>query len=204
MSWIRELLPVWAACVVCGRKGSLYCGPCAERAPTRRTARGLLVRSVGLYEGRLAERIKQLKYAQTTAHARSLGRALSALLDTELRSQRPILLPIPLHPLRLVERGYNQSALLARHTAKVHGLPVETRLIERSAATSVQARLSQRQRERNVASAFRVRSLRANDAAPLVLVDDVVTTGSTLDACAEALRAAGLSPALALCVANKA
>ncbi len=110
--------------------------------------------------------------------------------------------PVPLHPLRLAERGYNQSALLARELSRVTRGPVDLRRLQRIVHTAQQAKRDRNDRERNVSAAFaaRPRARRAR----VVLVDDVVTSGATLAACIRALRAAGDSVVGCVAVAHAA
>ncbi len=98
--------------------------------------------------------------------------------------------PVPLHPLRLAERGYNQSALLARELSRMSQGHVDARRLRRLRNTQQQAKLDRQERARNVASAFAVRQ-NARGPRQVVLVDDVVTSGVTLTACIRALHAAG-------------
>jgi ComF family protein len=101
--------------------------------------------------------------------------------------------PVPLHPLRLAERGYNQAALLARELSRAARGRVDARRLQRLRHTDQQAKRNRQARSQNVALAFAAREppgvSRHNRR--VVLVDDVVTTGATLDACISALRAAG-------------
>jgi ComF family protein len=130
-----------------------------------------------------------------------LASALRRLGPTLLAGS--ILVPVPLHPRREAERGFNQSALLAAAVGRRLGLPVDTTLLLRRRATRSQARLDTADRRANVADAFRrARSLPAG--ARILLVDDVVTSGSTA---AAALAALGCEPAraaiLCLCHAGR-
>jgi len=107
--------------------------------------------------------------------------------------ERTALVPIPLAPSRQRERGYNQSELLAQELSRLWNVPVWSDVVARARATRTQTELTPGERLSNVAGAFRVRdsarkSLRG---AHVVLVDDVVTTGATLGACASALFEAG-------------
>ena len=106
--------------------------------------------------------------------------------------ERAALVPVPLAPARLRERGYNQSELLARSLGPAWGIPVWTACIERARTTSSQTTLAPDERRRNVFGAFRAAagacSFRGKH---LVLVDDVVTTAATLNECATALHGAG-------------
>jgi predicted amidophosphoribosyltransferase len=110
---------------------------------------------------------------------------------------------VPLAGRRRRERGYNQSELLARELAKLSGRPLRTRLLERRRSAPPQARSAgEAERRANVAGAFLARR-NGDPSAPVVLVDDVIASGSTLDACARALRAAGHGPVLALTFARE-
>ena len=113
--------------------------------------------------------------------------------------------PVPLHPLRQWKRGYNQAECIARGVADALGLPVVTRLLRRSRHTKTQTRLHGAAKTKNVQGAFRLNvreaeRLRKEGVTRLLLIDDVLTTGSTLAACAGPLREAGFS----LCAATLA
>jgi ComF family protein len=116
--------------------------------------------------------------------------ALRFPLDVE--RERAALIPVPLSPARLRERGYNQSAELARAMAVVWGIPVREDILVRGRATTTQTRLTPGERKRNVSGAFHAavdrNSLRGLH---LILVDDVVTTAATLNECAAALHDGG-------------
>jgi len=111
-----------------------------------------------------------------------------------------VLVPVPLHPSRLRERGYNQSALSAKAWARRLGVPVAERWLERRRPTGTQTRLGSADRRRNLSQAFAV-GKEFKSGAPVVLVDDVLTTGATLSACAAVLLAAGASSVRGLCLA---
>jgi predicted amidophosphoribosyltransferase len=115
-----------------------------------------------------------------------------------------VLIPIPLHPRRERARGYNQSVLFARAIAgATRGVVVAPRALVRSRPTRSQTRLDRAARRANVAGAFRLRDPEAVAGRPVVIVDDVVTTGATLEAAAAPLRAAGPSR-LGVLVAGRA
>lgn len=132
--------------------------------------------------------LQALKYEQ----ALGLAPPLAALIarDAPPPPAGCLLLPVPLHPSRLRERGYNQSQLLAEALAGRLALPVDVRLIERVVDTPAQARSSRRERLANLRHAFALRGPAPNR--PCLLVDDVMTTGATLATLATLLLAAGV------------
>jgi ComF family protein len=172
-------------CPGCGRPAGPdgRCGDCRQ-APF--ALEGL--RSALDFAGPVRAAIHQFKYRGR----RRLTPLLVELMLTAWRSAPlavDLVVPVPLHPARQAERGYNQAALLAAAFAAVAGLPCAPHALSRTRATRPQAELDARQRRRNVADAFRAESLVAGRR--VLLVDDVCTTGATLGDCARALRAAG-------------
>jgi len=118
--------------------------------------------------------------------------ALGALLAEHYPfGPEALLVPVPLHPKRLRARGFNQALLLARALGRRRGLPVAPRVLVRTRATLAQAGLSAAARRRNLRAAFAVRSPARVARRLVVLVDDVLTTGATADACARALLNGG-------------
>jgi ComF family protein len=114
-----------------------------------------------------------------------------------------VLVPVPLHHKRLRERGYNQSRLLALELSKLSGLPLVDDCLVRERYTTPQARTSSvDERRSNVADAFACRDRRLEDRAVL-LIDDVATSGATLDACARALKKVGASSVWGLVLAKE-
>ena len=146
--------------------------------------------SFGAYEGVLRELVHLLKYARVKTLAGPLGQLLAAALPEGERFDA--ITAVPLHWRRQWQRGFNQSDLLARALARRTGMPAIA-LLRRVRATSTQAGLSNSLRRRNVAAAFGPRPRAATFAAGkrILLIDDVMTTGSTAAACARALKRAG-------------
>ena len=109
-------------------------------------------------------------------------------------SDKPVIVPVPLHRSRLFERRYNQSLELARAIGRVTGLPVDAGLARRTRRTRQQVGLSADARQRNVAGAFAIHPSTAArlGGRPVLLVDDVITTGSTVKALTRAFRRAGV------------
>lgn len=134
---------------------------------------------------------------------RRLARPLAVLLHRRVPPEPgTVLVPVPLHPARLRRRGFDQAALLARHLARFAGLAHRPAALRRIRATAAQAHLSRAARLANLAEAFAAVP-RHVAARPVVLVDDVATTGATLAACAAALRAAGARDVAAVVVARR-
>jgi len=158
------------------------------------------IRSVVYFEGVLREALHHFKYDQLTALARPLG----DLLATYWR-QHPmpvdVIVPVPLHKTRLRERGYNQAALLAREMARQVGVAVDERTLLRQRSTAPQVELDITQRKKNVQGAFRCSS-DALAGQRVLLIDDVCTTGATLEACAVAAREGGAHTVWALTLAR--
>ena len=157
-------------------------------------------RSIGEYEGALREIVHALKYERRA----SLGRQLAALMRSRgaaLLDETDCIVPVPLHWRREYQRGFNQACEIARHL----GRPVVDVLVRRR-ATRAQVELAADRRRDNVAGAFAVRRRWFRDRSirgkKLLLVDDVSTTGATLEACARVLKEYGASEVYALTAAR--
>ncbi|MFN2169674.1 MAG: ComF family protein, partial [Anaerolineae bacterium] len=163
--------------------------------------RWVVIRSVGLYASPLSSAIQQLKYGGVMAIAEPLGQLLADYWQARVLAM-DLVVPVPLHGRRLRERGFNQARLLATAFCYRAGLPlVHEGMLRRDRDTPQQVRLGPEERRHNVSGAF------AWHGPPLagarvVLSDDVVTTGATLAACAQALREAGARRVWALTVAR--
>lgn len=130
-----------------------------------------------------------------------LGDALTSLMMADpLLKRADLLAPIPLHPARMRERGYNQSELLARRVSQLTGIPTDNAL-RRVKNTRTQARIvDAKKRRQNLEGAFAVTNPETLRNKQILLIDDVTTTGATLDAAAKALKAAGAGIVYALVV----
>jgi len=131
----------------------------------------------------------RLKYGRKVGLARTMSRYMRPLVG-ELPSDS-IIVPVPLHRSRLWQRGFNQSALVARELSKRTGVPVAVNALRRVRATPPLKGLNIRQRRRTVAGAFRASPDMELRGRTVVLIDDVLTTGSTANACARILKNAG-------------
>jgi ComF family protein len=147
--------------------------------------------------------VHKLKYADRLDLAAPMAR-LMLQAGTDLMGSAEIIVPVPLHPIRLWRRKFNQAALLARHVAAATALPVEAGALVRRRRTPSQTALGRNARRANVAGAFAVPHGAAHriEGRRVLLVDDVYTTGATLDACAQVLRRAGAAGVDALTFAR--
>lgn len=181
--------PACAACDAPGRFAP-FCGACGE--PVLSVAAdsidGVPLVVVGSYAAPLADAITRLKYGSRPDLSLPLARLLAPRLEAARLPADAVLTPVPLHPRRLATRGYNQAGLLARDLATLSGRRHRARLLARIRDTPRQVGQARLDRVANVESAFRVRS---EGPGCVVLVDDVVTTGSTVRACAQALAVKG-------------
>jgi ComF family protein len=154
-------------------------------------------RAIGAYDGPLRAVVHALKYDGR----RTLARPLAALMRSRadgLLDGAACAVPVPLHPSKRRRRGFNQAADLARHM----GLPT-VHALARIRATATQTELPAAQRHRNVKGAFAItRAGRRLAGAAVVLIDDVSTTGATLEACAAVLKEAGIREVRALTAAR--
>jgi ComF family protein len=154
-----------------------------------------------LFAGAIAVALRRLKYESRPDLAGPLGRLLCGVIRRGGLGA-DVVVPVPLHPKRLADRGYNQAALLGRAAARALSVPLAARALVRIRHTPQQAHLGREARLGNVVNAFHVRDPAAVRGLHVLLVDDVVTTGSTLGACTAALLAAGAASVQMLAVAR--
>jgi ComF family protein len=180
-------------CTICGKpfvsdEGEDHtCGDCIGKRTFYEAARGPY-----LYEGPLMEAVHQLKYGGKAFLADYLGGLLADFAEGWVKTSPPALtMPVPLHPARLRQRGFNQSLLLARYVADRLKTPLDFLSLRRIRYTAPQTGLGMKERRKNVRSAFEVINPAAVKGRRLLLVDDVTTTGSTLNECARAIKKGG-------------
>ncbi len=184
-------------CPLCADPG--FNGPCPRCAATGPVIDG--VWAPFLLEDPLRKLVHRFKYQHMRAAAPALGQLLADFMAKPPGNQ-PVLVPVPLHPRRMRGRGYNQAALLARELSNRTGLTVNEGLLHRLEDSRPQVdSASSEERVRNVAQAFGATA----DAAGLrvLLLDDVITTGSTLFACAAALKEACAAKVWGLALAKE-
>ena len=159
------------------------CGACLARTP--RIARTRAAVAYGDLARGLAIR---LKYGRKVAIARTMARYMAPLVG---EGTHRLLVPVPLHRVRLWNRGFNQSALVARELSRRLGIAADPLALARTRRTPPLKGMSPLQRRKTVAGAFRVRDKQRIAGKTVILVDDVLTTGSTAEACARTLKRAG-------------
>jgi len=163
----------------------LICGACLKDRPSFERARAAFV-----YAADSKALVLKLKHGDRTESAVHLARWLQRA-GAELLAECDLIVPVPLHRWRLLMRSYNQSALLANALGKLAGKPVVPDALTRIKATPTQGGLSRSDRRRNVARAFAAARRQSIMERRILLIDDVLTTGATADACARTLLAAG-------------
>ena len=186
------------------------CPRCGDPMPTRNLCQDCasiqpsfeMLRSYAIFEGPLRSALHQLKYERDVGLAEPLSKHLIELYN-ELKWDIDIVTPIPLGARRARERGFNQSDLLARPLAYAIQKPYYPRALRRIRDTRSQVGLSAMERRNNVESGFTAQREIVRGKAVLI-IDDVMTTGSTVNACAQALRMAGASAVYGLTLARAA
>ena len=160
-------------------------------------------RAVCGYEGAIMEAISRLKYGGVTRLAKPLGNLLAEYQDPEFSlSDNDLVIPVPLHTRRLRERGFNQSLLLARQVSRRRSIPLNFTALHRTRETQPQTQLTGAERRKNVRGAFEVRKAEALEGKRILLIDDVFTTGATVQECASVLLGAGASEVHVLTLAR--
>ena len=145
-----------------------------------------------LQHGRVQQLLHQLKYQGQQQVGVALGHLYGAELHaTDLRAVFELIVPVPLHRRKLARRGYNQADAFAEGLARALGCPRAAQALRRTEHTASQTRKNRTQRWQNVATVFEVAQPEAIAGRHILLVDDVLTTGATLEACGAALLAAG-------------
>jgi ComF family protein len=213
--------PRW--CIGCGKEGDYICRACCELLPAitppicpgcgRPQSQGILcddcrdtpapidgIRAPFIFEGIVRQAVHELKYRNLRALAPTMaGWLYDYLVENPIPAD--VLVPVPLHQKRLRDRGYNQSALLAIELGKLSGLPVaEKGLIRRHYAAPQARSAGINERQKNVADAFSCPDNRFQEKRVL-LIDDVSTSGATLNACAASLKVGGVAQVWGLVMA---
>lgn len=194
-----------ARCIACDAPGgpAPLCPRCAPliEAPQPACVSGVPVRAAAIYRPPITTALHRFKYGKRPDLARMLARLVAPVLE-ELLPLDVVLVPVPLFHLRLIDRGYNQSALLAAALCRPGHWRYAPRALARARWSGPQVGLDRTSRYMNARDDCRVRQIPLVRSGPLVLVDDVVTTGATAYSCIRALRAAGGSVVAVAAVAR--
>lgn len=177
-------------CLKCGkqlnREEKEYCGDCKK-------TRHLFDRGTALYDyGSMADSVFRFKYAGRMEYASFYGRDLYEKKYHWLEMVNPdALVPVPIHSSRMKSRGYNQAQLIARELSRHSGIPVNEKLVKREVRTQPLKNLSHAERQNNLKRAFKIcqNDVKLNT---ILVIDDIYTTGSTIDSLAEVLMEAGI------------
>jgi ComF family protein len=174
------------------------CGDCIRKRPHFNA-----LAAPFLYEGGIMDAIHQIKYNGKTHIAGSVGEHAAFLAKERFGDTKDFLMiPVPLHPKRLRERGFNQSLVIARAIAPYLGAEVDFLSLRRIKYTQPQTGMKRIERLRNVRGAFGLVGQPDLKGKTVILVDDVATTGSTLNECAKVLKKAGCEKVLCLVLAR--
>jgi ComF family protein len=197
------------SCEVCGQaiasmapteEGAPVCRVCQQKTYAFERAR-----SYGIYDGRLVRAILLLKWERMDPLGKWFAERLAEMITKEgERMAGDVVVPVPLHRDRERERGYNQAGLISKPLARKLGLPHKAMLLMRTRPRPNKQVLSLEERWESVRGAFATRPGSQVDKKRVLLVDDVMTTGATLDACARALLESGAKSVLGLTVARAA
>jgi len=163
--------------------GSHLCGDCIAAKPSFTSAR-----AVGRYQDTLLEAIHRFKYNGKISIGETLGRMMAEYPYTEFNiSDYSLIMPVPLHPKRLRERGFNQSVILAREISRSFRITLDFMTLRRHTYTEPQVSLGKNDRAVNVRGAFSVHDPDRVAGRKIIIVDDVYTSGSTVKECARVL-----------------
>ncbi len=176
-----------------------HCADCSRRSHVFEEAAGIF-----LYDKVMRDSLMKCKYGGRKEYLDFYSQAMAHYGEKYLRRWRPgALAPIPMHKSRMRQRGFNQSVCLAQAAGQAFGIPVYEHMLEKAKKTRPQKELEERQRRTNLKGAFTT-GKEFRPLASVVLVDDVYTTGSTLDEAAKCLKRAGVEKvyALTLCIGN--
>lgn len=187
------------ACCRCGQpledERSEYCGDCTRKKHSY--TRG---RAVYVYQGAVKSSLYRFKYGGRQEYALCYAHQALEHYGDWIRELEPeAILPVPLHPKRRRKRGYNQAELFARELGYALHIPVRTDIVRRSVNTRPQKELNDIQRKKNLKKAFTITG-NIVQLKKVLLVDDIYTTGSTVDAVSELLHAAGVQQIYVLCI----
>ena len=174
------------------------CGNCLERKPYFS-----LARAVASYETLILDTIHQFKYGRNISTGTALASFMAEFCFPDFDfTDYSLILPVPLHIRRLRERGFNQALILAKAIGKKYSIPVNFSLLKRRKFTLTQTGLDKKEREKNIRGAFAVTDNAKTEGKNIILIDDVYTTGATINQCAKTLIKAGAGKVAVLTLAR--
>ena len=216
MPWLLDVL-VPSACCGCGRVGESLCSVCvAGLRPASDPRDRFLTADAGVvigqsmvlglaafaHGGSLRKALERLKYAGARRVADPIARAAAPTFGQLISMTGPATLaPVPIHPTRLRQRGYNQAQLLADQLGRATGMPVRELLL-RTRETTKQHRLDRAARLRTLQDAF-APAPSVPTSGPIIVIDDILTTSATLEACARVLRDSGACDVYGFAIARE-
>lgn len=164
-----------------------YCYDCQQRTHFFREGRSVLI-----HQETVSKAIYDFKYHDLKCYGYAFGKEMAGLYGEYLHEHGvELLIPIPLHKKRRKERGYNQAEILAKEISRHTGIPFDSYVLKRTKSTNPQKKLDNKERMKNIKGAFTIgKKIMAENVA---LIDDIYTTGSTIDEAASVLRNAGVS-----------
>ena len=197
----KELRPIGhPRCYKCGKpiETGEYCRDCQKHRHVYEQGRGIFV-----YDGIMRRSVTRYKYYGCREYGDFYARAMYRYAQKELREWKPdLIVPVPVHRSKERQRGFNQAALLAEKIAEGLSLPVNTRGLRRIHSTAPQKKLGKYERGENLKHAFVADARYLQGVRRAFLIDDIYTTGSTVNYCAGALKQAGIEKVwfLTLCI----
>jgi ComF family protein len=191
LSKIRWIAPPF--CTICGApfvSTEVDCHPCGACVTKRKYF--TMARALGHYEGPFQEAIHRWKYEGKIGLSPIFGEWMAERFSQYWNPQCfDLILPVPLHQQRLRERGFNQALLLVRELSRRTGIPYGMNVLQKKRPTLPQVKLSRAEREKAVRKSFHILSGEGLQGKTILLVDDVYTTGATVNECSKVLLAAG-------------
>ena len=202
-------------CAACGDEVQLLTGPGhSARSMGNRSGSGdafgasgqsfKSAQALAVYGGPVGKALRGFKYNRHLASGSALAKWLAREIPAEWLSGIDLIAPVPLHPRRLISRGFNQAVLLFRPLSQKYDIPLAANLVARLRNTRPQVDLPPRERQDNVAGAFGLRKPGQTLERKVLLVDDVYTTGATVNECSRALLQAGAAQVRVLTLARTA
>jgi ComF family protein len=208
--WKKIRLISQPLCTACGRPfldgagEDHLCGACLTRRPHFLGARAWACYPAREDENHpLREVVQRFKYGRKVSLGKPLGRLMASGCSKFFPGTSfDLVIPVPLHPRRLRWRGFNQAVILAREVGRLRGLRVDPFILLRSRETPPQTQLSEDERRKNVRAAFVVNPARSIQGKSLLLIDDVYTSGATVNECSRTLLRAGAKEVQVLTLAR--